>query len=52
MTMVKLQATKRNDGQLRYFITLPKTHCEMKKWKQGQKLELQFNERGNIELKE
>ena len=49
---MKLQTVKRPDGALRYVLTLPKAIVEAKKWKQGTGLKIQFNEKGNIELKE
>ncbi|MFH1895707.1 MAG: hypothetical protein ABIJ74_04010 [archaeon] len=49
---MKLQSVKRPDGALRYVLTLPKSVVEAKKWRQGTDLKIQFNEKGNIELKE
>ena len=46
---MKLQTVKRPDGQLRYFLTLPKAIVEAIKWKQGTDLKIQFNEKGNLE---
>ena len=46
--MVKLQQSK--DGQ--FFLTIPREYARKKKWKKGQELILNFNERGNIELLE
>ena len=44
-----LQENKIN-GQ--FFITLPKVLVNAKGWKGGQKLEIRFNERGNLELED
>lgn len=45
--MPKLQKTKN-----RYFITLPRSLIEKKKWEKGQDLYICFNERGNMEIQE
>jgi|TARA_R100000093_G_scaffold43835_2_gene22741 hypothetical protein len=34
----------------RFFVTLPKDLVEQKDWKKGQRVNLMFNERGNVEL--
>lgn len=45
--MPKLQQTED-----RYFITIPKSMVEKKKWSKGQDLFFTWNERGNIEIHE
>ena len=43
--MPKLQKVKD-----RYFITIPKTLVEKKKWEKGQDLFFAFNEKGNVSI--
>ncbi|MBN2014330.1 MAG: hypothetical protein JW778_04045 [Candidatus Altiarchaeota archaeon] len=35
-----------------FFLTLPKSVVKAKKWGRGQKIDIEFNERGNLELTE
>lgn len=45
--MVKLQETM---GQ--FSITIPKSKVIRKRWKKGQELDIDFNEKGNLEIVE
>ncbi len=47
---MKLQETKRKDGQPVYSVVLPKALVEAKQWRKGQELKAVFNHKGNIEL--
>lgn len=44
--MGKLQQKKEGS----YFLIIPRDLVKQRKWKKGQRLDLRFNERGNIEI--
>jgi hypothetical protein len=36
----------------RFFLSIPKEYVKWKKWIKGEELVIDFNERGNLEIKE